>query len=36
MGDENPVDLVRAAGFDSETEANILGGNIARLLNLEA
>jgi aminocarboxymuconate-semialdehyde decarboxylase len=36
MGNENPVDLVRAAGFDPESEAKILGGNAARLLNLEA
>jgi aminocarboxymuconate-semialdehyde decarboxylase len=35
MGNENPVDLVRAAGFDKETEEKILGGNITRLLNLE-
>lgn len=34
MGNENPVELVRAAGFDSETEAKILGGNAARLLNI--
>jgi aminocarboxymuconate-semialdehyde decarboxylase len=35
MGNENPVELVRAAGFDPDTEAKILGGNIAHLLNLE-
>jgi aminocarboxymuconate-semialdehyde decarboxylase len=36
MGNENPVDLVRAAGFDSDSEAKILGGNAARMLSLEA
>jgi aminocarboxymuconate-semialdehyde decarboxylase len=35
MGNENPVDLVRAARFDAETEEKILGGNITRLLGLE-
>ena len=35
MGNENPAELVRAAGFDPDTEAKILGGNAARLLNLE-
>lgn len=35
MGNENPVDLVRKAGFDTETEMKILGGNATRLLNLE-
>jgi aminocarboxymuconate-semialdehyde decarboxylase len=34
MGNENPVELVRAAGFDSETETKILGGNAAQLLNM--
>jgi len=33
MGNENPVELVRAAGFDAESELKILGGNAARLLN---
>jgi aminocarboxymuconate-semialdehyde decarboxylase len=36
MGNEKPADLVRAAGFDSETEAKILGGNAMRLLNMES
>jgi aminocarboxymuconate-semialdehyde decarboxylase len=36
MGNENPVELVRAAGFDSETESKILGGNAAYLLNMES
>ncbi len=36
MGNENPVDLVRAAGFDAETESKILGGNAIRLLNMES
>jgi aminocarboxymuconate-semialdehyde decarboxylase len=31
MGNENPVELVRAAGFDSESEAKIIGGNAMRL-----
>jgi aminocarboxymuconate-semialdehyde decarboxylase len=31
MGNENPVELVRAAGFDSETESKILGGNAMQL-----
>jgi aminocarboxymuconate-semialdehyde decarboxylase len=35
MGNENPVDLVRAASFNAETEEKILGGNITRLLGLE-
>ena len=35
MGNENPADLVRAAGFDVDIEEKILGGNITRLLNLE-
>jgi predicted TIM-barrel fold metal-dependent hydrolase len=35
MGNENPVDLVRAASFNVETEGKILGGNITRLLGLE-
>lgn len=34
MGNENPVELVRAAGFDAETELKILSGNATRLLNL--
>jgi len=34
MGNENPADFVRAAGFGAETEEKILGGNITRLLNL--
>jgi aminocarboxymuconate-semialdehyde decarboxylase len=34
MGNENPVELVRAAGFDPETEAKIIGGNAMRLLNI--
>jgi len=34
MGNENPVELVRAAEFDFETEQKILGGNAASLLNL--
>jgi len=36
MGDEKPSELVRAAGFESDVEARILGGNAARLLGLEA
>lgn len=36
MGNENPVELVRNAGFDPEAEEKILGGNAIRLLNLEA
>jgi aminocarboxymuconate-semialdehyde decarboxylase len=35
MGNENPAELVRAAGPGAEAEAKILGGNAARLLNLE-
>lgn len=35
MGNENPVDLVHAAGFDAETERRILGGNAAAVLDLE-
>ncbi len=35
MGNEDPVDRVRAAGFDPQTERKILGGNAATLLNLE-
>jgi aminocarboxymuconate-semialdehyde decarboxylase len=35
MGNENPVNLVRAARFDAETEEKILGGNLTRLLGLE-
>jgi len=34
MGNENPVELVRVAGFDIETETKILGGNATRLLNM--
>jgi aminocarboxymuconate-semialdehyde decarboxylase len=33
MGNENPVELVRAAGFDAEIETKILGGNATGLLN---
>lgn len=36
MGNENPVELVRAAEFDAETESKILGGNASRLLNMES
>lgn len=36
MGNENPLELVREAGFDSVTEEKIFGGNAIRLLNLEA
>lgn len=35
MGNEDPADLVRAAGFDSETESAILGRNAAHLLRLD-
>ncbi len=35
MGNENPVELVRASGFAPETERKILGGNATRLFNLE-
>ncbi len=35
MGNEDPVELVRKAGFDTATEMKILGGNATRLLNLE-
>jgi aminocarboxymuconate-semialdehyde decarboxylase len=35
MGDENPADFVRAVGLDFESESKILGGNAARLLDLE-
>ncbi|MBI5351516.1 MAG: amidohydrolase [Chloroflexi bacterium] len=31
MGNENPVELVRAAGFGDEIEKKILGGNASRL-----
>ena len=34
MGNENAVELVRAAGFDTETESEILSGNATRLLDL--
>jgi aminocarboxymuconate-semialdehyde decarboxylase len=36
MGNENPVDLVRAAGLGTENENKILGENAIRLLNWEA
>ena len=35
MGNEEPVDHVRAAGFDPETESAILGRNAAQLLDLD-
>jgi len=35
MGNENPVELVRLAGLDPESEGKILGGNAIRLLGLE-
>ncbi len=35
MGNADPVYLVRATGFDAESESKILGANAARLLNLD-
>ncbi|HEY5902338.1 MAG TPA: amidohydrolase family protein [Anaerolineales bacterium] len=35
MGNENPAELVRMTGFDTQSEENILGGNAARLLGME-
>ena len=35
MGETNPVESVRALGLSEADENNILGGNAARLLNLE-
>jgi aminocarboxymuconate-semialdehyde decarboxylase len=34
MGDETPVETVRACGLGREREARVLGGNLARLLRL--
>ncbi len=34
MGDETPVDTVRACGLSPEQEARVLGGNLARMLGL--
>jgi aminocarboxymuconate-semialdehyde decarboxylase len=34
MGDEAPVDTIRACGLSREREARVLGGNLARLLRL--
>lgn len=36
MGDENPVDLVRAANLGTENEKKIFGENACQLLNWEA
>ena len=36
MGNENPVDLVRAANLGTENEKKILGDNASQLLNWEA
>ena len=36
MGNENPADLVRAAGLGAEAEAKILGENASQLLDWEA
>lgn len=33
MGNDNPVELVRTAGFDAGTESKIIGDNATRLLN---
>lgn len=34
MGDEAPVDTIRACGLGREREAKVLGGNLARLLRI--
>ncbi|HYM70830.1 MAG TPA: amidohydrolase, partial [bacterium] len=34
MGYDAPVDVVRELGLGREREAKVLGGNLARLLNL--
>ncbi len=34
MGDEAPVDTIRACGLGREQEAKVLGGNLARLLRI--
>jgi aminocarboxymuconate-semialdehyde decarboxylase len=36
MGNENPVDLVRAANLGTENEQKILGENAMQLLDWEA
>jgi aminocarboxymuconate-semialdehyde decarboxylase len=36
MGNENPVELVRAAGLGAENEKMILEDNASRLLSWEA
>ena len=34
MGNETPVDTIRACGLGRDQEANVLGRNLARLLGL--
>jgi hypothetical protein len=34
MGDETPVDTIRACRLGRDQEANVLGRNLARLLGL--